>query len=511
MVNHKCVDDNRTFQNDLQGRSFGQSLGSCIQCSYQHSAAANGQDLVPWCSYLLRPKELIHLMKRYHVAGDMCIISIFSHLLITIYLWIKAVFHAIYTKTDKETAEFFASHYFPRLFESYPKQYELYGTIGAQCSYILILRLYVITRLIKRSIINRNGYREVEMSQLNGVFIESLRWPLKDWFRICLLGFRHYNRCKLEPHALDNKVTRKRGVCSIDTGSKEKEAHLYSKSWDWNRIIGSAQTCFLCEANPIDFSPCYRYNGLKLDNGHRTRLHYPDDNCRLDIWELSWLVILTLYAVPVILSYLTIAGFMSLMAELAVLSPNKFRSTILECLQQIPNLFTNANHLMRLIDSYLFFWMLSHHIFEQAPIHVDICALLSRIRKLSERFQADLLMDVSITTRIQASGDITNDRGSRAERKFLNESLKTSIFLAKTVNDEFKMLKKSTTNFLNLLTLGGGLCLAATGSIIFVAESRMTQFVVLICFTYSVLSIVLSAILCMAVEIRVSIPMSFHT
>lgn len=358
--------------------------------SLDHRHARSTVGSKPWYEYLQRPKELIRLIKRYHVVGNWCIVSIIIHLNIAVYLWIKAILHPIYTGNDPKRAEFFASHYFPRLFESYPNQYKLYTIIGTQCSYILILRLYVIGRLIKRSIMNADGYKEVEMSQLNGVFIESFRWPLKEWFRICMLGLKHYRRCTGEHGDISNEGSHllMNSPDHARTDLAEEEAHLYNRSWSLDHMIGSSGTYFLCKTNPIDFTRCYQCYNLKLNNDRRSALYYPAANCRMDLWELSWLVILVIYGAPVTISFMTMAAISNLLAELAVLSPNRFDSTLLDWLRQVPNLWTNANHLLRLIDSNLFFWMLSHHIFEQAVIHVDICALLSRIRKVNERFQA---------------------------------------------------------------------------------------------------------------------------
>lgn len=201
----------------------------------------------------------------------------------------------------------------------------------------------------------------------------------------------------------------------------------------------------------------------------------------------------------------------SLMAELAALSPNKFQATTMERLQQLPHLFTSANHLVRLIDSYLFFWMLHHHSFEQAQIHVDICALLSRIRKLNERLQADL--DVLIDSSARKSCRVTGDKADKefkARRKALNASLEMSIFLAKVVNDEFMRLQESTTIFLDLLVIGEGFCIASALSVMFATESRLVYSIAYTCFMYAIVSMVISAILCMAVEIRVSIAQCVH-
>lgn len=502
-------------RDDLQTSSFRATPWSNDLRCYRYGTVMDVDDKERWFDYLLRPAELAQLIKRYHVVGDKVVISIFIHLLIAIYLWIKAMFHFLYTKTDEETAIYFASHYFPRLSESYPNQYELYGLISAQCSYILTLRLYIIMRLIKRSVINKNGYKEIEMSQLNGVFAESFRWPLKDWFRLCVLGRRHLNACNRKSDvSIDymNKVLNdiechkcRNGSCNGERKNGEKQAHLYSKTWDWNKLLGSTRSGFLSKINPIDFSECYRYHDLRLNNGLHPAYYYPEDNCRIDMWELSWLAIMLIAGTPLSLYLMFNSLVSNLMAELAALSPNGFQSTTMECLQQFPELLTNANHLIRLMDSYFFVWMLHHHSFEQAQIHVDICALLSRIRKLNERLQADLdaLQNISAAKPCQAEDGGTND-GCSAIKEALNARLEMNMFLAKIVNDEFMSLQKSTTTFLDLLTIGQGFCVAAALSVMFATESRLVYAVAFTCFMYAIVSMVLSAFLCMAVEIRVS-------
>lgn len=465
-------------------------------------------DLDTWYLYILKPVELIKLIKRYHVVGNKGVISIFFQLAVVVYIWIKAVFHPIYTKRDPQAAEYYVSHYFPSLLESYPNQYELYGLISAQSSYALILRLYVIVRLVKRSVMNRNGYREIEMSQMNGVFVESFVWPLKDWIRVCFSGCKHYLFCTRHPlrRSCNRCIIAARNACRDQSHLEEtREDHLHSRCWDWNSLPETSGPEFLCCINPIDFARCYRRYGLEMDNRRRAVLHYPKDNCRIDISELSWLVILTFAAMPIVLFNTVIVAFMNILIESAMLGPMGGESATIGYLRRIPKLFMDAGRVLRLIDSYLFYLVPILHVAEQAVVHLDIGALLSRIRKLNDRLEADLevLICNSLAERGRTHRPNKNRIGS-ARRKALNQSIEISMFLAKTISDEFASLKRSTTTFLNLLLLGGGICLASTGSLILVTESRLVRMVVITSTMAYICSMALTAIFCMAVEIGVS-------
>lgn len=447
--------------------------------------------------YLTKPSELIHLVKRYHLVGNKCIISIFVQVSAALYLCTKMVFHSIYTRDDPELGNYYASHYFPRLFESYPDPYELYGVLGAQCFQVLIIRLYLVGRLLRKSILNQNGYREIEMSQLNGMFVDSLKWPLIDWFRLSFMGLRHRSVCDRSDR-LPN-----RGLPTHRMRKQEKQAHLHSRYWDPSVLIGSIQTRFFVYANPIDFTKCYQYYGLELDGGREPDYFYPQANCRLDVWEFSLVVLLTIVGVPIIIVFLIMILVFNFMTELAVLSPNKFESSMMERLLYVPDLLFDFNHLVRLTDIYLFHAMLLPHIIEEAVIYLDIFALLSRIRKVHERLEEDLDMCIELRTLIGTENPLANS-DTKVLTLALNKSLEQNLILAKTVNDEFIMIQHSTTTYLDLILLGGGFCIATTSSVLFITKSRLIQFTLVICTLSASLPMILTSLLCMAVEIRVS-------
>lgn len=280
----------------------------------------------------------------------------------------------------------------------------------------------------------------------------------------------------------------------------------------------------------MDFSKCYQFFELELDNNHRKGWHYPRDNCRMDLWEFSWVVATALLCIPLALLTLISAVCIGLIIELSAMSPKRFDSTLGDCFKQVPNFITNSKHLLRLMDTLIFISILFPHQVEAAVAYLNVTALLSRIRKLNERLQEDLdtclylnRSTESNAARAAASKDpdskssaefvpkITIDsiakQGtsiSNAQKNALNRRLETNMLLAKTVNDEFKMLKKSTTTYLDLLLIAGGFCLAIQGSVLFSSESKVVQVVVAYCIFAAIFPLVMCSIFCMAVEIRVS-------
>lgn len=509
--------------------SFHDIFQSETHLEYNDNRHIDRREHESLCTYLLRPLELVRIVKRYHVAGNRCILSMIVQVYLLLYLLTKNLFHQIYTGDSQEIADYYAQHYYPRLYCSLPNSHEMYGIINFLCIYVLIVRLLMIIRLLKRSVINQDQYREIEVTQLNGTFIGSMRWPLKDWIRIFFLGLLHKRNCIGDTGkqlVVSDRIDEKDDLAN----EKEKRDHLYCRSWDWNLSLCTSRSDFLCRANPIDFSRCYQNYGLRLNNNHQSGWYYPKYNCRIDLYEFSWMVALVLLGIPGTIFVILLAMVTGIIIESTVMSPKGYESTLLEGLEHFPDLISSPRNLMRLMDGYIFIVMLIPHQIEAAALYLNVTALLSRIRKLNERLQQDLNFCLHLTDTVrymrlvgrsvsQTDSDliinlnhvltdrVDYDTINTAQKDALNKSLEMSMFLAKTINDEFRMLRKSKTVYLDCLLIVGGFCVAMQLSFMFSTASQQVKVIVFFSIFASAFPVIMCSALCMAVENRVSIPL----
>lgn len=475
--------------------------------------------------YLLHPRELFGYVKRYHGSGSNFVWFGAIETILLTYLWTKTTFHQIYTGSDQKTADYYAERYFPRIFESYPYQHQLYGLLNVSSLNTLLIRFFISVKIIKRSIANRNGYKDIEISQLNGVFLASLKWPLRDWIKICFVSFYHYKVCK---HGHTNRMSDARWRL-------ERQAHLHAHPYSAETISQASSFEFICRENPIDFSKCYEFYGFDMNN-RLPKWHYPGTNCRMDIVELSFIVWLTIIGTPLIIISILTLMIINLYIELAVLSANKFNSSLMDCIEQVPNLITSPKHLLRLFDAYILLAVqLPHHI-EAATTYLDLGTLISRVRKLIGRLEEDLEMckHYALLYHLKrenkdshnlSSGSpevdyFTNFRSedghkrhnpyvygniSPHQRRQLNRSIEQSILMSETINNEFVALKKTITFYLDLLLIGGGFCIAVGTSAMIGAETNLIKLVVILSIVSCSGPLVVCSVLCMTIEALVSI------
>lgn len=504
-------------KNEASNSFHGPQPDTCLQFVEDHNI--DREDSESWYSYLSKPLELVQVVKRYHSGGNLCIISMLIQIVLLLYLITKCLFHQIYTGHNQEAADYYDQHYFPRMYHSVPSSHDMYGLLTFECIYILIVRLLLIVRLINRSIINRNRYKEIEMSQLNGTFMTSMKWPLRDWIRVFYLGRQHKKNCRI-------RELNKQSVDDVEDkpeGANEKRGHLNCKPLDKSLCTGRSK--FLCYANPIDFSKCYEDYGLILNNNHHPDWYYPRCNCRIDLYEFGWLVLMLSIGWISTIGVTLLAITNSIIIESTVMSPNGFQTTP-EALKQVPDLLSSPNHLIRLLDDIALIALSLPHQIEAAVLFLNVTALLSRIRKLNERLQEDLnlcihLMEIDKPSRSDESraSDIDldgilkqvfidhteQDSLSTAQKDSLNKSLESSMLIAKTINDEFRMLSKSQTIYLDILLILGGFCVAMQVSFLFSTGSAPAKFVVLLSIIPTAVPVLTSSVLCMAVESRVGI------
>lgn len=462
-----------------------------------------------WICYLSKPFELIRLIKRYNCVGNWFFITIFIELSTIGLITLKAVFHQFYTGTNQERVNRFKKYY-PRIFESYPNPADFYSLASVLCSYCFVLRLMNVFKLIRLSVINRHHYDCIEPIQLNGSFLLQLKFSLRDWFRMSGIGFKHRSICD---HSVDCKGR-----------ETERNAHLFFRPETLRDLFELDKQELVCFRNMIDFSECYKYFNYQINDNLADEIDWfmPDNNVRIDPWEFSYMAIMTVYGLPFFLLVATANITAVLLFELMQLTENKEEASLWDCYAQVPTLLSDLGRLIRLTDILTFLMIQLPHQFHIAAVFLDLIALNSRIRKVSEslgelcKLISSDFQDIqpctceqSIQTNslncnkcvkinfrftsshiiLDGAGGLTPDKGesethtinslqnkSREMFKgYLNQQIETQVELVKIVSKEFFNMKLSHTTFLNLLFAGGGFCVALAISSIFVASAGFTK------------------------------------
>lgn len=508
-------------------------------------AELNSVNRQAWLHILLQPSQLVRLVKRYHSVGNGFIVMSLLELISLVYLLIKCVFHQMVTAKNKQLAHYYAANYYPRLFESTPEPHYLYWTLSVLCCYNLIVRLMVTCSLIRKSVVNSNGYKEVEISQLNMACICTFGWKISDWIKVLKVGLKHrdvlrcnYN-CKEEAAQDADSLNERRLI---------KQNHLNCERKSWSATDRNPLEKLLpLLRNGIDFSACYKLHGLELGNALEMSKDWylPEPNYRFDLWELSWLVYVVLIGTPLLYVSVTVALTIHSTLELRQLTDEPSQATLMECVKQIPNLMINLRHLIRLVDVYIFvLTQLPHHI-ESALAYLNLLIFVSRVRKVEERCRNDLHFchhrasllrmakaDLTDPTDEQQSNlhqpfftlvaDVRagvekfyehqeklalksqyNNLSSR-ERQALNRSLKQNVDMVRLLSKEFTLLRRSLTDYLDVSLIGCGFVCAVCLSALFVAKSGLTLLIVVLSLASSLGPLSLTMILCAAVESHVS-------
>lgn len=514
-----------------------------------------------WMVLLLQPAKLIKLLLRYHHVENLAVAVL--HTIVTMYLWTKILFHVVYTKKDEELAEHFANHYYPRFLESHPQPYRYNGIFLSICTVMIILRLVTFRDLLRRSILNQNGYRHVHLSQLNIPVLKSLHLPLKDWLRFWPIAIKH------------RKICRRNDETNDGNSATERLAHLYHNQHILDKLRSSRKRDLYCLENIVDFSQCYRHFDIKLDRKHVSREYWctPNGQYRLDLWELCWFLMFLNLATAILVSFVSFVLVSATFHELSLLTPDPRRAKIIDCLYEVPNMLKNWNRFIRILDIYLM-------SFTQVPVQseliiafLNICTISSRARKVDESLkecyefceqraqqyensngtnppedissyasqssdEEDEEQIITCGRNSPANGNVSShirfrrvskcmpafalssnlnsglsydssklkyDNISRDERKLLYKNIEINLRLSQLIRGEFISERESFTSYLNVLFVGSGFCVAFTVALCYSDNSApLLTFAPIASIVYSLSPVVFILPACIVIERRVS-------
>lgn len=442
-----------------------------------------------WYRFFLKPRKLVELIKRYHCVGNKFFVLLIAQFGMVCYLLFKAIFHRFVTGTDEELAKYYADRYFPRIQYSYPNTYDLEAYIAKVCLYILLYRLLHLHDLIRNSVIHRNGYKYISITQLNLTSTAAFRLPLYKWKDFLKLLFKHHKECI--------------------TDDDKRKMHLTFKYGIEGAINEKDMIDLIYFENAITFSECYSnfeefFTGNETENKWTNGWFVAKPVMRMDPFELGWLTIAAMIGIPFAAIFITFMIICATLVELCAIASDRDQD---DCLAQFPTLIFDLARLIRLFDIIALIAIQLPQNIEAALFYYDSCATISRARKVKEALQKDLLQCLIMNNKIFEAGHLARFRdkiSTRLKKQQLNRSIYLHTRLTMCVYHEFRDLRRAHALFLNILMIGGGFLISISASELIKSPLVIEKIILIAVIINCSIPIVSSVLLCIIVEHTVS-------
>lgn len=427
-----------------------------------------------WPMYLVRPRQLFAAIRLYHCVGNRFFVLVAIQFATIFYLLFKALFHKLFTGTDEQAAQYYADRYFPRAHHSYPRAHDLDSFLVRAYTYLLVFRLFRLYVLVKNSIINRDGYVELNASQMNFSSASIIEIPLHKWKRFMDIALHHHTAYH---ESLNIRKKHLKFEDNIEELMDEKD-----------------QFEFMYFHNPISFDNCYQtyFDTSRIYKGSWAKGWYVSlPVCRIDPCEIGVLIPLGVVGCLLALIIVAILVTLATIHELCAIASETEQGG---CLAQVPRLLFDISRFVRLFDIVSGVMVQLPQQVEAAILYFDCCSLISRARKVTEALQEDL------------NSCRHPDQAAFVQfKKRLNRRVHLHVRLTRVIYHEFCDIRKTHTVLLNILLVGGGSLISVCASeVLRVDDSFIKRFVLEAFILSCLLPIILSLIFCIASEYTVS-------
>lgn len=390
----------------------------------------------PEWTVLLKPIELIRLIKRYHKCGNGFVCFFVIHLSYLAHITIKCAVHTFYTGSDRVMIEYFDTIYYPHLLGVFPKPYLFNNLFLALSLFFSSARFLAASRLIRGAIVNAKHYREIRMSQLNLAYLTSFNMPLRQWW----IGlFEHSKHLEMINH--DQKI-------------REKHFSYNSNTEIQSRNLSNRDMRY--QLNMVDFGDCYYWIGdttrpkAKYKEWHfPTPLHRVPNNWTMAIVAGTVCGLFVGFISPLILC----AGVLYL--EFRSSLPAEDSPTLLEVAARFSPHLSRPLHVLRITELLAYSLLMLPHNFDAALLYTDIIHLVGRVGKLTclMKKEKEFIRD-STRFRLALSSHSLN------QLLMLNHRLQHEAKITRALYTEFIDLKIMHSLYINLVLVGSGICIA---------------------------------------------------
>lgn len=435
---------------------------------------------ISWFWHLLRPSQLLKCIKQYHCVGNGFFLAVAIQFAGLCYLFAKSMFHALFTGSDKAVAQYYADRYFPRVFHSYSDTQFLDVELLYFLFYIMSFRFARLYSLVKNSVINRNGYRQITAQQASFSSALALVLPLHDWKRFAYLLKDHKKDCAEDPKTRNKHIS-----FADDIDRAIKERNLLE---------------LLYFHNPISFDGCY--SALKTYCRAENRIpwakdwYVPEPVIRLDPIEYGWLAVVALSGVPLALA---IATSLIIGAPIYELYTAALESDEEGYLMIIIFFLFDPSRLVRVLDLIILVLIHLPPQIEGATFYWDCCIVISRAKKIDQALQDN----IETCIRMPRSS-ICSSLSTVIAQEELNQAIYRHVKLLRCVCQEFSDLRRSHKFYMDILVIGGGLLVSIGVKEILISDSL---FKVTMLSSYNIASCILlglSVFFCILIENTVS-------
>lgn len=470
-----------------------------------------------WWRRLAHFGEVINLVKRYHMVGNFFLLITWSQYGYLVHATIKSFIHSVYTGSSKERIEMFNKFYYPHLAGVFPEPYlfnSLTMALNLICFSARSLSLY---RLIRGSIINEHGYKEIHVTQINTAALTTSAMTLNQWKT-------------LHRHSVNHSLQLKK---SAQARSKHLKLYLAEKLVDQLPLYD-----LMFNVNAVDFEECYEELGAQYfrcpDNqlSMHQKWYCPSPTLRCTVSILRKGLLSSFIAIICMVGGLLITFAGIIFLELRSRFPADADLSIREVVSPWREHFSVPVHIIRVYEMFLL-------ILTQVPVHFDASVILSDMFIMVSRtnkLRQILLQDIDLQkrqkltqaiigkeerTEIVPSLEVTCSRlrsyqynlntakrlsqqsnGSQV-RWLINERFKRHIRLIRLVYLEFRDVRKYHTILVNLTTIGHGITLSYIISLFFTVNTRAEQMVLTFAACSSITLTIGTLIICSQIELSV--------
>lgn len=447
-------------------------------------ATRTGSRSVNWLWALSHPLELISLLERYHMVERKYIHLLILQLALLVHFTIKFLVYSFKGAQLKENNKWDQIHYSPlgNLFESMPSAAMLNRLWFGFTLITFLNRLHELSRTVRSSIVNRDWYKEISLSQLNlagSLALSKIR--IGDIKNLLIAWIRSERRMK------DDALFRQTHF----------ENSLKSSSTMRDNFHKLSQAAKLYYLNPIDFKESYTNLAGDFQPIKRYR---------------SWFIPRPIHRFGLGAAYLIASGFVfffvlypigscvytflytySLTLKL-IERTEGCAGALLTCSHLLPKVLLNALE----FSSYNLIvlpWYLSCALFT-----FDVTCLNSRLQAILE------FMDYELS---RASG-LSEDKKSLTQarlvklRRRLNKNFEHFMELVRLVHLEFVDIKATHNFYLNMLHLVTGSNVALALALLYILDNGPDSFLVSLNILVCLLPCTAVLLACAITERRVS-------
>lgn len=468
---------------------------------------------------ILHPIQASRLIKRYHMAGNVFIIMFLIHIILVTHLTIKSIIYTFFASSDKAFYQYLNNIYYPHIAGVFREPELFNNLILIFSSLSMCIRLRSAYKLIKSSIINRETYKELRMSQVNFSNLTLYELTLFDWIEFFLFSFQHDEDIENHPEIAQAHFSLSNLFNEIELDSLTQKETLY-------------------HYNLFDWSECYLESIVEFDLKER-RDKYRDwfsplPASRISAGQLRRVIIFALLCESVSMFGLACCLFGCAYLELRSTLPSDYETAkTIELFFRWGGQLIEPIHLIRMFELFIFILLQVPLHYDSGLVLLDATVLISRTSKLREIFQyvlnhceeRDISTDVLKKQRSNlheinylAFNNILMDTNYKSEKsnqsleddycssriEELNIKLQHSVKLTKLLYLEFADMKRMHSMYLNLLIIVMGLTVSYTISLLFRIKSSVDLIILVVMLIAISVPVMNTLIVCAMIERKVS-------